>query len=267
VLAGCLTETGKAQWVGKKNVVPFLLDLTSKESINNAYELVAKNTAESGGLWGIVNNAGTSKGMLFELTDPQKYKDLMEINFFGHVALTYKLLPFLKQARGRIVNMSSLAVLMAAPGLSNYCSTKFAMHGWSHAIRLELKAYGISVSVLHPGFMKTPLVTMATFRKEKEDVERTFSAEHLKTFALYFKAAEERFKQTEANAGNPQSVVDCYVHALLALRPRPKYVVGRDAQIFTIMALIFPRWIWEKLLPVPQLVLDKSSGNAKQKTN
>jgi len=240
VLAGCLTQAGVDQWKGKENVVPFLLDITDEKSIERAGALVAENCPD--GLWGLVNNAGTNTGLLFELTPVTYYRKLFEINFFGHIALTQKVLPYLKKARGRLVNMASAAGIMPLPLASAYSSSKHAMVGWTLSIIDELAPYGISVSVLQPGFMKTPLVTREHQEKTFKEFRSLMSEEDVKIFEPVFKSMADNITKLSNRAGNPQLVVDTYKNALLSTKPKDIYIVGNDAIIFRFLHLYSPKW-------------------------
>jgi short-subunit dehydrogenase len=106
----------------------------------------------------LVNNAGMSAQALFEDVSAQDlhwYEDLMRVNLWGAVWCTHAALPHLKAARGRIVAVSSLAGLVGVPGRTAYSATKFAMGGFFEALRTELQAAGVSVTVAYPGVVTT----------------------------------------------------------------------------------------------------------------
>ncbi|MEH6433886.1 SDR family oxidoreductase [Massilia sp. DD77] len=104
----------------------------------------------------LVNNAGRSAHALFEqVEDLGWYEDLMRVNLWGSVWCTRAALPHLKAARGSIVAVSSLAGLVGVPGRTAYSATKFAMTGFFEALRIELKAAGVSVTTAYPGVVAT----------------------------------------------------------------------------------------------------------------
>jgi short-subunit dehydrogenase len=106
----------------------------------------------------LVNNAGMSAQALFgEVSDLAWYETLMRINHWGSVWCTHAALPHLKAARGSIVAVSSLAGLVGVPGRTAYCSTKFAMTGFFEALRTELMAAGVSVTLAYPGVVATDI--------------------------------------------------------------------------------------------------------------
>jgi short-subunit dehydrogenase len=108
----------------------------------------------------LINNAGVSAQALFADVKPQDlhwYEKLMKVNLWGAVWCTHAALPQLKASRGRIVAVSSLAGLVGVPGRTAYSATKFALTGFFEALRAELKAAGVSVTVAYPGVVATQI--------------------------------------------------------------------------------------------------------------
>jgi len=104
----------------------------------------------------LVNNAGRSAHALFEeVEDLGWYEELMRVNLWGSVWCTQAALPHLKNTRGSIVAVSSLAGLIGVPGRTAYSATKFAMTGFFEALRAELKGAGVSVTTAYPGVVAT----------------------------------------------------------------------------------------------------------------
>ena len=120
--------------------------------------LVAAAAQTFGRIDTLVNNAGMSAQALFEdVADLAWYEELMRINHWGSVWCTHAALPHLKAARGRIVAVSSLAGLVGVPGRTAYSGTKFAMTGFFEALRVELAASGVSVTLAYPGVVATQI--------------------------------------------------------------------------------------------------------------
>ncbi|HJV61587.1 MAG TPA: SDR family oxidoreductase, partial [Albitalea sp.] len=106
----------------------------------------------------LVNNAGMSAHANFdEVSDLAWYETLMRINHWGSVWCTHAALPHLKSSRGRIVAVASLAGLVGVPGRTAYSGTKFAMTGFFEALRVELIASGVSVTIAYPGVVATEI--------------------------------------------------------------------------------------------------------------
>ena len=120
--------------------------------------LVAAAVGRYGRIDALVNNAGRSAhALLEEVADLGWYEELMRINLWGSVWCTHAALPYLKQSRGSIVAVSSLAGLVGVPGRTAYSATKFAMGGFFEALRVELKAAGVSVTLAYPGVVATQI--------------------------------------------------------------------------------------------------------------
>jgi short-subunit dehydrogenase len=108
----------------------------------------------------LINNAGMSAQALFadvKTEDLGWYEDLMRVNLWGSVWCTHAALPYLKQSRGSIVAVSSLAGLVGVPGRTAYSASKFAMTGFFEALRAELKTAGVSVTTAYPGVVATQI--------------------------------------------------------------------------------------------------------------
>lgn len=108
----------------------------------------------------LINNAGMSAQALFEdvkTDDLGWYEDLMRINLWGSVWCTHAALPHLKQSRGSLVAVSSLAGLVGVPGRTAYSASKFAMTGFFEALRAELKTASVSVTTAYPGVVATQI--------------------------------------------------------------------------------------------------------------
>jgi short-subunit dehydrogenase len=120
--------------------------------------LVAATVQTFGRIDALVNNAGMSAHAMFdEVDDLSWYETLMRINHWGSVWCTHAALPHLKASRGRIVAVASLAGLVGVPGRTAYSGTKFAMVGFFEALRTELMASGVSVTIAYPGVVATEI--------------------------------------------------------------------------------------------------------------
>lgn len=100
----------------------------------------------------LINNAGISMRALFNETDPQVLKTVMDINFWGSVYCTKFALPSILENKGTVVGISSIAGYRGLPGRSGYSASKFALQGWLEALRTELLHTGVNVMWICPGF-------------------------------------------------------------------------------------------------------------------
>ena len=86
-------------------------------------------------------------------------RKVMDVNFFGHVAMTKKFLPLLVAKRdSRVVNICSVAGYLTKPGMSSYSASKYALESFSDCLRREMAVWGLRVSIIEPGFMRTAIV-------------------------------------------------------------------------------------------------------------
>lgn len=122
--------------------------------------LISAAVSRFGGMDALINNAGMSAQALFadvKADDLAWYEQLMRINLWGSIWCTHAALPHLKQSRGSVVAVSSLAGLIGVPGRTAYSATKFAMSGFFEALRAELKPAGVSVTTVYPGVVATQI--------------------------------------------------------------------------------------------------------------
>lgn len=104
----------------------------------------------------VINNAGMDVvSKLEDLPDLHLFKQVMDVNFYGTIYCTYYALPYLKETSGRIVNISSLAGMLAIPFNASYVASKFAVNGFSDSLRMELTETGVSVTVICPYWVVT----------------------------------------------------------------------------------------------------------------
>jgi len=122
--------------------------------------LVTDTVQRFGRIDTLVNNAGISAQANFadvKAADLHWYMDLMQVNLWGSVWCTHEALPHIRQSRGRIVAVGSLAGLIGVPGRTAYSATKFAMTGFFEALRAEMKPAGVSVTIAYPGAVDTQI--------------------------------------------------------------------------------------------------------------
>lgn len=132
----------------------YSIDVGSAEA---AKDLTAAVT-RMGGLDVLINSAGILREGYFEAISERDFHDTMQINFFGTVNAIRSVLPFIRQSRGRIVNIASIAGLTGVFGYSAYCSSKFALMGLSESLQFELEPYGVHVQVACPPEFESPMV-------------------------------------------------------------------------------------------------------------
>ena len=144
------------------------LDVTDFEKTKRQYKSLA---AKHGGIDILINAAGFSHPDHFEKIPMEKFRAMMEVNYFGVVNSVMAALPFMKEKGGQIVNVSSMSGFLPVFGYSGYTGSKFAVLGFSEVLRSELKQYNIGVSVLCPPDTDTPGFEKENATKPADTVE------------------------------------------------------------------------------------------------
>ncbi|QHC67554.1 SDR family NAD(P)-dependent oxidoreductase [Rathayibacter sp. VKM Ac-2759] len=131
------------------------LDVTDTDSVAAC---LAHVESAHGGLDALVNNAGAGHIGTVELEDPEELRRVMEVNFFGTVAVTRAAMPMLRSSRGRIVTVSSVGGVIGQPFNEDYCAAKFAIEGFFEALAPVARAVGVQVSLIEPGAVRSSFV-------------------------------------------------------------------------------------------------------------
>ena len=233
-------------------IIPLQLDVTDGESITKAADIVAGRVGEAG-LFGLVNNAGIAVGSPLELIPLAQLRRQLEVNVVGQIAVTQAVLPLLRRARGRIVNMGSIAGRGTIPMMGPYSASKHALEALTDALRLELYPWGIEVSIIEPGAIATPIWDKSM--QISLDVESEMPAEGKHLYESAAKSIRESVAQAAARAIPADAVVEAVLHALTARHPKTRYLVGRDAKLRALMLKWCPDrfqdWILKKVLKLP----------------
>ncbi|MFC7738287.1 SDR family NAD(P)-dependent oxidoreductase [Roseomonas sp. GCM10028921] len=199
------------------------LDVSDVKAIEAFHQVIA---ASRPSLDVLVNNAGVALGGTFEEVSPEDFEWLFSINFWGVVRLTRAFLPMLRAApEARLVNLSSLFGLIALPGQTAYCASKFAVRGFSEALRKELAGSSVGVTVIHPGGVNTGIADSARVAKATSaDVEQE-------------RQRVERFLKMPADVAG-KIIVDSIS------RRRDRVLVGSDARMASVIERIAPVHYW-----------------------
>jgi NAD(P)-dependent dehydrogenase (short-subunit alcohol dehydrogenase family) len=227
------------------SIEPLQIDVANSESITRAAAEVTERLAGAR-LRGLVNNAGIALGGPQEYLPLEDWRRQFEVNVFGLVDTTQKLLPLLVRSRGRVVNVSSIGGRVATPMMGPYVSSKFAVEGLTAALRMELHSVGVWASCVQPGMVRTEIWNKA----DQQIVNQKSSlpaAAHEQYAPLV--SALERFSAKGARDGiAPIKVARAIEHALLAARPRTRYPVGPDARMMVVLQWLLPDRAFEWLI-------------------
>ena len=235
VLAGVRSadDVAAVEALAPERITGVVLDVTDPRTPDAARDLASR-----GGLYGLVNNAGTTVQSPIERLTPEQLRAQLEVNLVGPVALTSALIPALRESRGRVVNVSSIGGRMALPFVAPYNISKWGLEAFSDSLRMEVKPFGIEGSVIEPGSVKTEI-----WRKGEEEGRAMIDALAPADRERYGRRLEGMLKtarQTAARGVEPLSVAESIAHALTAKRPPTRYLVGSAARLQATLKALFP---------------------------
>lgn len=163
-------------------VVPIAGDITDGQ---HRQRLVDEAAGRFSRLDLLVNNAGIGAIGPFADASPSRLRTVMEVNFFAPVELTRLLLPLLAAGRAPVIcNVGSVLGHRAVPDKSEYCASKFALHGWSDALRAELSRDGIQVTLVSPSTTSSEFFD-AVIETQQGQTSRSFGSMHPETVAAH----------------------------------------------------------------------------------
>ncbi len=215
------------------------LDVTDVGSIDAAVRAIVER---SGGIYGVVNNAGVALRGYFEDLLDEEVRRAFEVNVFGTMAVTRAALPHMRAARrGRIVIITSVAGKIGAPAVSAYAACKFAQEGWGESLWQEVSPFGVYVSLVAPAIIPT----------ERWGVHRGYAQRALDPASPYHAwfIASQRLtdKLVASSPTRPAHVARAVQRALTARRPQLRYMVGWRAGLFVALRRYLPGELFEKL--------------------
>ncbi len=239
-------EDGRVlQQTSSDRLTPIILDVTDGETIQQSQAMVSARMGVTG-LYGLVNNAGIAVPAPLEAIPIPDLRRQLEVNVIGQVAVTQAFLPLIRQGRGRIVNMGSIAGRSTIPMMGPYSASKFALEAITDALRLEVQQWGIHVSIIEPGAITTPIWT-----KSADDAagrEAVMGAELRILYEPMVAAVRKVVDEAAKRAIAAEVVAKVVEEALTARVPRTRYLVGTDAKIRAFIGKILPDRTIDRLL-------------------
>jgi NAD(P)-dependent dehydrogenase (short-subunit alcohol dehydrogenase family) len=214
---------------------PIILDVTVPADVTRAVQTVR----EAGDtLAGLVNNAGIAVAGPLEFLPIETLRLQFEVNTIAPIAMAQAALPLLRESRGRIVNIGSIAGRLSAPFVGPYSASKAAIASLTDALRQELARFGIAVSLLEFASVKTPI-----WEKGRQGRDSLIASMPPQAMTHYGSLADAVIKQTqveEREGMDPQVIAATVLAALRSPRPRERYVIGRKAHIQAVAAILPP---------------------------
>lgn len=233
-------RAGLEQAAGLAGVSPYIdirrLDITDFSLIPCLVESVIR---DYGRVDVLVNNAGFAVAGFAEDLTLGEIRSQFETNFFGHVAMTKAVLPVMRQQQsGHIIMVSSVSGLHAAPTISSYSASKFALEGWSEALRLEVRRLGIKVVLVEPGSFQTDIWTRNAYLGQKVLDGTSPNRERGQKMRDRIQSIPKR---------DPIIVAKAIAQIARDPNPRLRYLVGNDARTQLWLKRVLP-WKWHEKL-------------------
>ena len=216
-------KSEKLKQIAKKEKLPITileLDVDNEESIVSAVKKIMK---DSNRIDVLVNNAGYGQFGCLEDLSVDEFKKQFETNLFSIVRIIQEIAPIMrKQASGIIVNISSLAGRMGLPGSPAYISSKFALEGLTECLRYELGMFGIKITLIEPGVVKTNFFNSMRIPESKKDPKYKQITENMLA----------GLKLMVEMGTPPSQVAEIVMRAIHDKEMMPRYIVGADAVMF-----------------------------------
>ncbi len=224
-------------------IVPLILDVTHPQQIAAAADAIAASGLP---LVGLVNNAGIAAAAPLEFVPIDEFRQQLEVNVVGQLAVTQAVLPLLRTAKGRIVNITSVGGLIAGTMLGPYHASKFALEAMTDTLRAELKPWGIEVVAIEPGQIATPIWATSAARADRMAEEMPGEAAEL--YCRLIAGAKAAAAAAAVDGLPPVEVAKAVTAALTARRPRTRYRVGVDAKVGAALIARLPDRVRDRLL-------------------
>ncbi len=212
---------------------PLVLDVRDEASIEAGVALVL---ARAGRIDVLVNNAGAAILGAIEETDLVQAQELFDVNFFGAVRMTQRVLPTMRaQHYGRIVFVSSLVGLIPAPFMGFYAASKHALEGYSESLDHEVRRFGVRTLLVEPGFTRT-----------KFDQKMTHAAHPIDDYDAARTRVGASIAHNADRGDDPTRVAKVVAAALKAEHPKLRYPIGRGARAVAGLRRILPAPVFDR---------------------
>ncbi len=204
----------------QENLLPVALDITDENAAQTAVEVAV---TRFGRIDVLVNNAGLFYAGFFEEISPKQLRHQMEVNFFGPLNITRAVLPVMrKQRSGQVVTFSSTAGLVGQEFVAAYCASKFALEGWMESIRFDIAPYGITTTIVEPGFFRTELLV--------EGFSTLWPELSIPDYAERTAATIEEWKGMNGKqSGDPAKLASALITIIDRDEPPLRWLAGADA--------------------------------------
>jgi NAD(P)-dependent dehydrogenase (short-subunit alcohol dehydrogenase family) len=230
------------------------LDVRSDDSVQAAVQSLL---AQAGRIDVLVNNAGYVQSGAIEENSVADAQAQLDTNLLGVIRMVKAVLPVMRQqGSGRIINISSIVGHVAPPYAGLYATSKFALEGLSEALSAEVRPFGVSVSLVEPSYVKTPIVSQPPTTP-------------LAAYTNARQAAQQSLMTNTEKGMEPGAVARAILRAATTTRPRLRYPVGRDGKALLLLKRLLPGSAFERVkrrLFSVETVPARRKGNHQQET-
>ena len=237
---GAARRVEKLEELRPFGIIPLQLDITDEDSVKKAVETII---AEQGRIDALVNNAGYGSYGAIEDVTLDEARNQFEVNLFGLARLTQLVLPQMRAQRsGRIINVSSMGGRLTTFMGAWYHATKYALEAFSDALRMETSDFGIQVSIIEPGGIKTDWGMIAADKLEESAKGGAYESIARKT------AENMRRHYSSESLSDPAIISKAITHAIEAKKPKTRYLIGYMAMPAVLMHTVLPARAFDKII-------------------
>lgn len=224
--------------VAPRELEPVRMDVTQDESVVAG---VGQVLEAAGHIDVVINNAGYGLAGSIEDTSIEEAKHQLDTNFFGVLRVSQAVLPSMRARRsGRIINIGSLGGLFGLPFQGLYAASKFALEGLTESLRHEVAGFGIQVTLVEPGDIKTSITDNRVLAK---------SCGSSSEYADSFNRALTIIEREERGGAEPKQVAACVADLVTKRNPAPRYTAGRLSQRSSAWAKrLMPALMFERMI-------------------
>ncbi len=214
------------------NIHPIILDVTNTTHIEQTVKLITQNRIK---LDVIINNAGIAVlGPLIELNESDLIRQF-DVNVLGVFRITKAMFPFLRETKGRIINIGSTSGLHAYPFEGPYAISKYAIEAFSDSLRREISQFGIKVILIEPSKVKTEIW------KKSEDTFKNLESSEFRDRAE--RLLKKSLKDNETKGLDPEVVAKQIYKIMKSKNPKPRYLISKHRFLSWVTNAIPDKWL------------------------
>ncbi|MEO8813960.1 MAG: SDR family oxidoreductase [Mycobacterium sp.] len=240
VYAAARSESALQRLDRLPNVHPIHLDITDRSAIAALPERLPA------ALNGVVNNAGILVNGPVEGLSLDDLTRQFDVNVIAQIAVTQAVLAKIREARGRVVFISSVSGLFTTPGTGAYNASKYAIESLGDALRMELRPWRIPVSLIEPGPIRTDM--WGDMLDEYDRMTEQLTEAHRELYAAHLAGSRKLLGRMQKFAADPKRVTKAVDHALTSRHPKRRYLLDTASRAQKLIMAITPAAIGDAVL-------------------